>query len=212
MKNNRAITLIALIVTIIVLLILAAISIKMIVGENGILFKAQSSKENTNTSTAEEENRLGKTNETIDKYTTRSGTVTDEQYNQLLDRVTALETTVSTLSGNLGSVSNNSETKTLAAGSSTNMASLTLSPGKYVILGDIQQNNAVLNYIQLKLYNVDFSTSYSTPSYDSQNGNYKEATITGYVNVTGTKTVAINIFSRLSCSTTASIMAIKLNN
>lgn len=212
MKNNKAITLVALIITIIVLLIIATVSINMIMGDNGILSKAQLAKQNTNSAAYDEENKLGKTNEIIDNYTTRSGTISDEQYNQLLDRVTSLETTVSALSGSLGSVSNNSETKTLAAASTTNIASLTLTQGKYIILGDIQQNNLALNYFQLKLNNVDFSTSYSTPSYDSQNGNYKEATITGYVNVTATKTVAINIFSRLSCSTTGSIMAIKLNN
>ena len=37
MKNNKGITLIALVITIIVLLILAGISIAMLTGENGIL-------------------------------------------------------------------------------------------------------------------------------------------------------------------------------
>lgn len=37
MKNNRGITLIALVITIVVLLILAGISLVAIVGENGII-------------------------------------------------------------------------------------------------------------------------------------------------------------------------------
>ena len=48
MKNQRGITLIALVITIIVLLILAGVSIAMLTGENGILNKATSSRSATN--------------------------------------------------------------------------------------------------------------------------------------------------------------------
>ena len=41
MKNNKGITLIALVITIIVLLILAGVSIAMLTGENGILTQAE---------------------------------------------------------------------------------------------------------------------------------------------------------------------------
>ena len=44
MKNNKGITLIALVITIIVLLILAGITIAMLTGENGILSNATKSK------------------------------------------------------------------------------------------------------------------------------------------------------------------------
>ena len=44
MKNNKGITLIALVVTIIVLLILAGVSIAMLTGQNGILKKAGDAK------------------------------------------------------------------------------------------------------------------------------------------------------------------------
>ena len=43
-QNNRGITLIALVITIIVLLILAGVSISMLTGENGILTQANKSK------------------------------------------------------------------------------------------------------------------------------------------------------------------------
>ena len=47
MKNNKGITLIALVVTIIVLLILATVSIAMLTGNNGILTQSRNAKEET---------------------------------------------------------------------------------------------------------------------------------------------------------------------
>ena len=46
-NTNKGITLIALVITIIVLLILAGVSISMLTGENGVLTKATESKEET---------------------------------------------------------------------------------------------------------------------------------------------------------------------
>ena len=46
-KKEKGITLIALVITIIVLLILAGVSISMLTGENGILTQAQTAKEET---------------------------------------------------------------------------------------------------------------------------------------------------------------------
>lgn len=48
MRNQRGITLIALVITIIVLLILAGVSIAMLTGDNGILNKASKSASETN--------------------------------------------------------------------------------------------------------------------------------------------------------------------
>ena len=48
MKNNKGITLIALVITIIVLLILAGVSIAMLTGKNGILTRANESQVATN--------------------------------------------------------------------------------------------------------------------------------------------------------------------
>ena len=47
MKNNKGITLIALVITIIVLLILAGVTIAMLTGDNGILTKTNQAKTNT---------------------------------------------------------------------------------------------------------------------------------------------------------------------
>ena len=47
MKENKGITLVALVITIIVLLILAGVSISLVVGDNGVLNQAQSAKKET---------------------------------------------------------------------------------------------------------------------------------------------------------------------
>ena len=57
-KNTKGITLIALVITIIVLLILAGVSIAMLTGQNGILNQAQEAKEQTEYKSAEEKVKL----------------------------------------------------------------------------------------------------------------------------------------------------------
>lgn len=54
MKNQKGITLIALVITIIVLLILAGVSIAMLTGQNGLLTKASNAKTETTQKEAEE--------------------------------------------------------------------------------------------------------------------------------------------------------------
>ena len=58
MKNNTGITMVSLVVTIIVLIILAGVSINMLVGDNGIITLAQKAKENTELAQIEEEKQL----------------------------------------------------------------------------------------------------------------------------------------------------------
>ena len=58
LKKENGITLIALVITIIVLLILAGVSIVMLTGENGILTQAQKAKNETEEARIEEENTL----------------------------------------------------------------------------------------------------------------------------------------------------------
>ena len=66
-KKNHGITLIALVVTIIVLLILAGISITMLTGQNGILNRAKESKEQTSMSQKKEKLALSNMEELIDE-------------------------------------------------------------------------------------------------------------------------------------------------
>lgn len=58
MKNQKGITLIALVITIIVLLILAGVTIAMLTGENGILNKATTAVNNTTDAELKEAVRL----------------------------------------------------------------------------------------------------------------------------------------------------------
>lgn len=57
-KSNKGITLIALVITIIVLLILAGVSISMLVGENGIITQAQKAKNETERAAQKEANSI----------------------------------------------------------------------------------------------------------------------------------------------------------
>ena len=57
-KFNRGITLIALVVTIIVLLILAGISITILTGQNGIINRAQEAKEKAEAANDDEQRKL----------------------------------------------------------------------------------------------------------------------------------------------------------
>ena len=69
LKQKNGITLIALVITIIVLLILAGVSIAMLTGQNGILTQAQNAKNRTEEAREEEQNRLSEYEDYINKYT-----------------------------------------------------------------------------------------------------------------------------------------------
>lgn len=71
-KNQNGITLIALVITIIVLLILAGVSIAMLTGENGILTKATSAKDASAIGEVEEAVKLGLAEIQADKLDTVS--------------------------------------------------------------------------------------------------------------------------------------------
>ena len=66
-KQNGGITLIALVITIIVLLILASVSIAMLTGNNGILIQTKVAKENTQAAKGNEENKLASNNNYINE-------------------------------------------------------------------------------------------------------------------------------------------------
>ena len=68
LERNKGITLIALVVTIIVLLILAGISIAMLTGQNGILNRAAEAKEKTGVAQEDESQKLQGYEDTINQY------------------------------------------------------------------------------------------------------------------------------------------------
>ncbi len=75
LKQKKGITLIALVITIIVLLILAGVSIAMLTGDNGILTQATNAKEKTDKATEEEKIQIA----------VLGSSVTDNSYAEVLD-------------------------------------------------------------------------------------------------------------------------------
>ena len=78
-KDNRGITLIALVVTIIVLLILAGVSVSMLTGQNGILTNAAKAKESTDSASDLEYLQLKATESLMDYYQ-GNDTVEEDEY------------------------------------------------------------------------------------------------------------------------------------
>ena len=91
---NSAITLIALIITIIVLLILAGVTLTMLMGENGIIKKAQLAKEKTNEAQIEEEKNLKSLEEQINNYNSRENGVSESQYIKEFNPIILAETNI----------------------------------------------------------------------------------------------------------------------
>lgn len=75
-KSKQGITLIALIITIIVLLILAGVALNALIGNNSIIENADNAVGKYNNSVKEEQNELDKINEQLNNYV--SGTVEDQ--------------------------------------------------------------------------------------------------------------------------------------
>ena len=82
LKDKKGITLIALVITIIVLLILAGVSIATLTGENGILTKASEADVETRAASVEERKNLWKTEKQTDNYV---GENTAQTLEELLD-------------------------------------------------------------------------------------------------------------------------------
>ena len=80
-KTSKGITLIALVITIIVLLILAGVSIAMLTGKNGIITQAQNAKNKTEQSTSEEIKKIAKMNAILN----------EEKYKQNIVEISNLE-------------------------------------------------------------------------------------------------------------------------
>ena len=78
-KKNEGITLIALVVTIIVLMILAGVSVSMLTGQNGILNRAAEAKENTDSSSDLEELQI-KAYEALTNYYASGSNESESEY------------------------------------------------------------------------------------------------------------------------------------
>ena len=116
-KKQTGITLIALVITIIVLLILAGVSIATLTGNNGILKQANQAKENNKVATAKEKvqvealgsiDKSGKFNEsTFEENVTKNikGSTVRKSGNSLIVTVDGYDVTVNKESGDVTEVS-----------------------------------------------------------------------------------------------------------
>ena len=98
-KQRKGITLIALVITIILMLILAGISIQAITN-TGIFAQAESAKKTTENAKIDEIEKLGDYEDKIGQYvdgSNRDGNTEDEEIENLKNRVLSLETKVNTL-------------------------------------------------------------------------------------------------------------------
>ena len=73
--KEKGITLVALVITIIVLIILAGVSISLVVGDNGIITKAQQGKQNMSNASAEEREQLQNLDNAMNELNTGSGPI-----------------------------------------------------------------------------------------------------------------------------------------
>ena len=96
-KEKKGITLIALVVTIVVLLILAAVSISMLGGENGIITQAQNAKEETRGGEVEEERNLWMSEITMSKTTGETVQSIEEKLEELKNKGLLSEEEVNTI-------------------------------------------------------------------------------------------------------------------
>ena len=65
-KENSGITLVALVVTIVVLLILAGVSLNLVLGDNGLITKAKEARDKTNKATEDEQTELAELEKTLE--------------------------------------------------------------------------------------------------------------------------------------------------
>jgi len=80
MKKSKGITLIALVITVVILIILAGVAVNLTVGENGIFSKAKYAREQYANEQAREETEIAKTTNEIDSYVSGSRAGNVEQF------------------------------------------------------------------------------------------------------------------------------------
>ena len=86
LTSNKAITLIALVVTIVVLLILAGISISLVIGDNGLIQKSRDAKLETRAGTVEDEVTVWKQNNVVNRSLGNGADDPDAMIQGLIDR------------------------------------------------------------------------------------------------------------------------------
>ena len=99
MKNQKGLTLVALVVTIIVLIILAGISINLILGDNGIITIVKRAKQNTELARIEEETQLNELYTQLETEGSSSGNLPYDSIAKLTEFKTAIANAIEEAGG-----------------------------------------------------------------------------------------------------------------
>ena len=98
-KNNKGITLVAVVVTVVILIILAGISINLILGDNGIITIAKKAKENTELAKIEEETELNELYTQLEAEGSSSGNLPYDSIAKLTEFKTAIANAIDEAGG-----------------------------------------------------------------------------------------------------------------
>ena len=176
-NKQKGITLIALVVTIIILIILAGVSINMLVGENGIITQAQTAKEENGRTEIIEKIQL----EIADKQTENLGTINEEEFYEILGKygtVSADETTLTTTEGSYEIAIADIYSGKLVSVERKSNNFVDLSTLKYGIATYDGKESSNEQYISTDKIEIEGSTSYisnrriQTINYYDENGTY----------------------------------------
>ena len=194
LRRNKGITLIALVVTIIVLLILAGISISMLTGQNGILNRATTAKKQTENTNARDELALAITSLGMDYHINgQGGTFRDYIFSHEADLKKELGSDQVTLNSDENTITYKGKIFTVNEDGSIEAADgIALTDTKKTL--QIVDGTAEEATITANLINLDGSITWSSnkPSIVTVTGNGTTATIKAVAAGTATITASCN--------------------
>lgn len=210
-KFNKGITLIALIVTIIIILILSSIAIALISGDNGILSKAIKAEKEYKEAQEIESNKLNQIDNQMLASSRGAITVDEATLNNLIDqRIQLALSNIGTYYSNNATVTCNASTET------TNIVSVTVPKGSYLVQTQlqIQSQTTTTGFLQSKII-TSGSVSYSNARYSrsfNQNGGWVFLPNQAYIVCDGdtTITLATSNWNSFSASVNGIITATKM--
>ena len=138
MQNQKGITLIALVITIIVLLILAGVSIAMLAGDNGILTNSTKSKAQNELGTAKDQIALAANEALTDYYADVYATSATGSYDN-----TDVQEAVIDAVNNVTIVSTVTKTENLTAPSTAGSVKFNLSCNGWYVQGTIDEKGGI---------------------------------------------------------------------
>jgi len=216
-EKNKGITLIALVVTIVILLILAGVTVILLLGEGNIFEKAQDAKEKHENAQAQENAILSDYQNTINEYadgyvesSRDTITISREELNSIIDERIAENTKIAITEEQLNSLGEMQVvTKTITPTAKTNstICELTLESGKYILFGKVAEESSNSNYLDVTISGANYSGAENVVV-----ANKKKVNVSAFVDIAEnqTKTVKLTVWSQNAYSTTGSMVAIKL--